>query len=109
MDTVYRSDLGAILALAGMNSTRPHCAVRSSRSSTARTRHPVRRRRVGDRVGVHRLIVATPSQRTIGRIGGVFLIVIGILEVTGAWHSFVLWLQDNFPSGRAINVAIVAS
>jgi cytochrome c-type biogenesis protein len=41
-------------------------------------------------------------QRTIGRIGGVFLIVIGILEVTGAWHSFVLWLQDNFPSGRAI-------
>jgi cytochrome c-type biogenesis protein len=41
-------------------------------------------------------------QRTIGRIGGVLLIVIGILEVTGAWHSFVLWLQVNFPSSRAI-------
>jgi cytochrome c-type biogenesis protein len=41
-------------------------------------------------------------QRAIGRIGGVLLIVIGILEVTGAWHSFVLWLQVHFPSSRAI-------
>jgi cytochrome c-type biogenesis protein len=41
-------------------------------------------------------------QRTIGQIGGVLLIVIGILEVTGAWHSFVLWLQVNFPSSPAI-------
>jgi cytochrome c-type biogenesis protein len=41
-------------------------------------------------------------QRTIGRIGGVLLIVIGVLEVTGAWHSFVLWLQVHFPSSRAI-------
>ena len=41
-------------------------------------------------------------QRTIGRIGGVLLIVIGILEVTGAWHAFVLWLQVHFPSSTAI-------
>jgi len=41
-------------------------------------------------------------QRTIGQIGGMLLIVIGILEITGAWHSFVLWLQVNFPSSRAI-------
>lgn len=41
-------------------------------------------------------------QRTIGRIGGGLLIVIGVLEVTGAWHSFVIWLQDNFPSSNAI-------
>jgi cytochrome c-type biogenesis protein len=41
-------------------------------------------------------------QRAIGRIGGMFLIVIGVLEVSGAWHSFVLWLQVNFPSSRAI-------
>jgi cytochrome c-type biogenesis protein len=41
-------------------------------------------------------------QRAIGRIGGMFLIVIGILEVSGAWHSFVIWLQVNFPSSRAI-------
>jgi hypothetical protein len=29
------------------------------------------------------------------------LIVIGILEVTGAWHAFVIWLQVRFPSWTA--------
>lgn len=37
-------------------------------------------------------------QRAIGRIGGALLVVIGILEVTGAWHSFVIWLQTNYPA-----------
>jgi cytochrome c-type biogenesis protein len=41
-------------------------------------------------------------QRTIGRIGGLLLIVIGVLEVTGAWHSFVVWLQVHFPASGAI-------
>jgi cytochrome c-type biogenesis protein len=41
-------------------------------------------------------------QRTISRIGGLLLVVIGILEVSGAWHSFVIWLQVHFPSSRAI-------
>jgi cytochrome c-type biogenesis protein len=40
-------------------------------------------------------------QRTIGRIGGLMLIVIGVLEVTGTWHTFVLWLQDHFPATGA--------
>lgn len=40
-------------------------------------------------------------QRAIGRIGGAMLIVIGVLEVSGAWHSFVIWLQVNFPSTNA--------
>jgi cytochrome c-type biogenesis protein len=40
-------------------------------------------------------------QRTIGRIGGALLIVIGILEVTGAWNTFVIWLQVHFPSTTA--------
>jgi cytochrome c-type biogenesis protein len=40
-------------------------------------------------------------QRAIGRIGGVLLIVIGVLEVTGAWNSFVIWLQVHFPSSNA--------
>jgi cytochrome c-type biogenesis protein len=40
--------------------------------------------------------------RVIGRVGGVLLIVIGVCEVTGAWHSFVLWLQVHFPSSNAI-------
>ncbi|MDE3007761.1 MAG: cytochrome c biogenesis protein CcdA [Acidobacteriota bacterium] len=40
--------------------------------------------------------------RAIGRVGGVLLIVIGLLEVTGAWHHFVLWLQIHFPSSSSV-------
>jgi cytochrome c-type biogenesis protein len=40
-------------------------------------------------------------QRTIGRIGGMLLIVIGVLEVTGEWHTFVLWLQVHYPASGA--------
>jgi len=32
------------------------------------------------------------------RIGGVLLIAIGVLEVTGTWATFVQWLQDHFSS-----------
>jgi cytochrome c-type biogenesis protein len=41
-------------------------------------------------------------QRVIGQIGGLLLIVIGVLEITGAWHSFVLWLQVHVPSSTSI-------
>jgi cytochrome c-type biogenesis protein len=41
-------------------------------------------------------------QRAIGRIGGVLLIAIGVLEISGSWHTFVLWLEVHFPSSRAI-------
>lgn len=41
-------------------------------------------------------------QRVIGQIGGLLLIVIGVLEVSGAWHSFVLWLQTHVPASHAI-------
>ncbi len=34
----------------------------------------------------------------VGRIGGVMLMLIGLAEVSGIWHSFVLWLQVHFPS-----------
>jgi cytochrome c-type biogenesis protein len=37
-------------------------------------------------------------QRAISRIGGLLLIVIGVLEVSGAWHSFTIWLQVHFSS-----------
>jgi cytochrome c-type biogenesis protein len=36
--------------------------------------------------------------RVIGLVGGVLLILIGIAEVTGAWNSFVVWLQVHMPS-----------
>jgi cytochrome c-type biogenesis protein len=35
--------------------------------------------------------------KAIGRIGGIMLILIGLAEVTGAWHAFVLWLQTHVP------------
>jgi cytochrome c-type biogenesis protein len=40
--------------------------------------------------------------KAIGVIGGVLLIAIGVCEVTGWWHSFVLWLQTHFPSSDAL-------
>lgn len=40
--------------------------------------------------------------RVIGRIGGILLILIGLAEVTGAWHAFVLWLQIHIPASNAL-------
>jgi len=53
--------------------------------------------------------VATDSWATVSRfvrrhsgwlmrIGGLMLIAIGILEVTGTWATFVQWIQDHFSS-----------
>jgi cytochrome c-type biogenesis protein len=38
----------------------------------------------------------------VGRIGGILLILIGLAEVTGAWHAFVLWLQIHIPASNAL-------
>jgi cytochrome c-type biogenesis protein len=38
--------------------------------------------------------------RVIGMVGGVLLIAIGVCEVTGWWHSFVIWLQVHVPAGH---------
>ena len=35
--------------------------------------------------------------KVIGVIGGVLLIAIGVSEIAGWWHTFVLWLQTNLP------------
>lgn len=40
--------------------------------------------------------------RAIGLVGGVLLILIGIAEVSGAWNTFVVWLQNHFPSSTAL-------
>ena len=40
--------------------------------------------------------------RVIGLVGGVLLILIGIAEVTGAWNSFVIWLQIHLPSNALL-------
>lgn len=36
--------------------------------------------------------------RAIGLVGGILLMAIGVCEVTGLWHTFVLWLQVHFPA-----------
>ncbi len=34
--------------------------------------------------------------RAVNRIGGAMLVCVGILEVSGAWFSFILWLQSHW-------------
>jgi cytochrome c-type biogenesis protein len=36
--------------------------------------------------------------RVFARIGGAMLICVGLLEVTGAWYSFIIWLQTHWAS-----------
>jgi cytochrome c-type biogenesis protein len=36
--------------------------------------------------------------KVIGLVGGILLIAIGVCEITGWWHTFVLWLQTHLPS-----------
>jgi cytochrome c-type biogenesis protein len=36
--------------------------------------------------------------QVIGVIGGVLLIAIGVSEVSGLWHTFVLWIQTHLPA-----------
>jgi cytochrome c-type biogenesis protein len=42
---------------------------------------------------------ARSHARLITRIGGVMLIAVGVLEVTGAWQSAITWLQVHWLSG----------
>ena len=39
------------------------------------------------------------NARMVSRIGGVMLVAVGLLEVTGAWTSAVTWLHANWFSG----------
>jgi len=63
-------------------------------------------------LGIPFLVVAAIFQRMVGvlgffkrnarmvsRIGGVLLVVVGLLEVTGAWTSAVTWLHTHWFSG----------
>jgi cytochrome c-type biogenesis protein len=60
-------------------------------------------------LGVPFLIVAVIFQRMVGvlgffkrnarmvsRIGGALLIIVGLLEVTGAWTAAIVWLKDHW-------------
>jgi cytochrome c-type biogenesis protein len=39
------------------------------------------------------------NARTVSRIGGVLLVAVGLLEVTGAWTSALTWLHTHWFSG----------
>ena len=40
--------------------------------------------------------------RAIGLVGGILLILIGIAEISGAWNTFVTWLQDHLPASTTL-------
>jgi cytochrome c-type biogenesis protein len=39
------------------------------------------------------------NARLVSRIGGAMLVIVGVLEVTGAWTAALTWLQANWVSG----------
>jgi cytochrome c-type biogenesis protein len=39
------------------------------------------------------------NARVVSRIGGVMLVAVGLLEVTGAWSSAITWLHTHWFSG----------
>jgi cytochrome c-type biogenesis protein len=41
------------------------------------------------------------NARTVSRIGGTLLVVVGILEVSGAWTSAIVWLKTHWFNGYA--------
>jgi cytochrome c-type biogenesis protein len=41
------------------------------------------------------------NARTVSRIGGAMLVVVGLLEVTGAWTSAIVWLKSHWFNGYA--------
>jgi cytochrome c-type biogenesis protein len=41
------------------------------------------------------------NARAVSRIGGILLIVVGLLEVSGAWTSAITWLKEHWFNGYA--------
>ncbi|HEX9032000.1 MAG TPA: cytochrome c biogenesis protein CcdA, partial [Streptosporangiaceae bacterium] len=42
---------------------------------------------------------ARRNARLVTRVGGLLLITVGVLEVTGVWSSAMAWLQTHYGSG----------
>jgi cytochrome c-type biogenesis protein len=54
--------------------------------------------------GVNVFGFARRHARLITRIGGVMLIAVGLLEVTGAWQAAITWLQVHWLSGYTTSI-----
>jgi cytochrome c-type biogenesis protein len=58
--------------------------------------------------GVNVFGFARRHARLITMIGGVMLIAVGLLEVTGAWASAITWLQVHWLSGYTTPIRAAA-
>jgi cytochrome c-type biogenesis protein len=48
------------------------------------------------------LAFARRNARLISRIGGAFLVVVGVLEVSGAWSAALIWLKQHWLDGYSL-------
>jgi cytochrome c-type biogenesis protein len=53
----------------------------------------------GFQVAMRTFAFARRHARLVTRIGGAMLVCVGVLEVTGAWSTFMAWLQVHWVSG----------
>ncbi|HLI42063.1 MAG TPA: cytochrome c biogenesis protein CcdA [Streptosporangiaceae bacterium] len=53
----------------------------------------------GFQVAMRAFSFARRHARLVTRVGGAMLVCVGLLEVTGAWSSFMAWLQVHWVSG----------
>jgi cytochrome c-type biogenesis protein len=53
----------------------------------------------GFQVAMRAFALARRRARLVTRIGGAMLVCVGLLEVTGAWSTFMAWLQVYWVSG----------
>jgi cytochrome c-type biogenesis protein len=53
----------------------------------------------GFQVAMRTFAFARRHARLVTRIGGAMLVCVGLLEVTGAWSTFMAWLQVHWVSG----------
>jgi cytochrome c-type biogenesis protein len=54
---------------------------------------------VGFQAAMRAFAFARRHARLVTRIGGAMLVCVGLLEVTGAWSTFMAWLQVHWVSG----------
>ena len=52
----------------------------------------------GFQLAMHTFAFARRHARLITRVGGAMLVCVGVLEVTGAWSTFMAWLQVHWVS-----------
>jgi cytochrome c-type biogenesis protein len=54
---------------------------------------------LGFQAAMRAFAFARRHARLVTRIGGAMLVCVGLLEVTGAWSTFMAWLQTHWVSG----------